>query len=513
MNKYFILVFCSSIAALFLLVYPGINRIDQPLEELPKPNILFIFTDDQSYSSVNKLGNKDVSTPNMDILVKNGISFSNAYIMGGSSPAICSPSRAMLFSGLTLWNLENQGMYGFEISEKYRTLPQVFRENGYTTFATGKNEPGRKGHFARSFSQGDKILFRGMTGSQYELPLSPFSPEGDYSPAKEEIHTGVHSAELYANAAIRFLENQRESEEPFFAYVAFQTPHDPRQAPEEFLDMYEPEEMELPASFLPEHPFDNGMLRIRDENLAGFPRQAQEIKRHIAEYYAMVSHDDWQIGRILDALEKSGKYENTLIVLASDNGLAVGKHGLIGKQNVYEHSIRVPFVISGPGIPKGETRDQLCYIYDVYPTLCDLAGIRVPEEVQFKSLIPSIKDKGKMHRASLYYAFMSWQRSLRQNNYKLIEYAVEGKRFTQLFDLSKDREELNNLAGNPEYAKELERLRSMLKSESLRQNDGNSTSDFASNQGKKFWGIYENTEKSVYPTMDFSFSNPPLKKH
>ncbi|WP_198675289.1 sulfatase-like hydrolase/transferase [Pleomorphovibrio marinus] len=507
MKKYFILGFCSVVVALFLLVYPGISGIDQPLEELQKPNILFIFTDDQSYSSVNILGNEDVSTPNMDKLVKGGISFSNAYIMGGSSPAICSPSRAMLFSGLTLWNLENQGMYGFEISKKYRTLPQVFRENGYITFATGKNEPGRKGHFARSFSQGDKILFRGMTGSQYELPLCPFSPEGDYSPDKEEIHTGVHSAELYANAAIRFLENQRESEQPFFAYVAFQTPHDPRQAPEEFLDRYEPEEMELPASFLPEHPFDNGMLRIRDENLAGFPRQAQEIKRHIADYYAMVSHDDRQIGRILDALEKSGKYENTIIVFASDNGLAVGKHGLMGKQNVYEHSIRVPFVISGPGISKGETRDQLCYIYDVYPTLCDLAGIRVPDEVQFKSLIPSIKDKGKMHRAYLYFAFMSWQRSLRKNDYKLIEYAVEGKRFTQLFDLSKDREELNNLAANPEYTKVLENLRTMLKSESLRQNDGNSTSAFASNQGMEFWKIYENTEKSEFPTTDLT-QNP-----
>lgn len=376
--------------------------------------------------------------------------------------------------------------------------------NGYNTFATGKNEPGREGHFARSFSQGDKILFRGMTGSQYRLPLSPFSSEGDYSPEKEEIHTGVHSAEIYANAAIGFLENQSENEQPFFAYIAFQTPHDPRQAPEKFQEMYDSQEIELPVSFLPEHPFDNGMLRIRDENLAGFPRQSQEVKRHIADYYAMVSHDDMQIGRVLDALEKSGRYENTIIVFASDNGLAVGKHGLMGKQNLYEHSVRVPLVISGPGIPKGETREQLCYIYDLYPTLCELAGIQVPESVQFKSLNHIIEYKERSHREHLYFAFMSWQRSVRDRQYKLIEYCVNDKLITQLFDLLKDREELNNLAGDPKYNKELEKLRTVLKSERLWQNDGNSTSTFASSQGKAFWDIYENIENSEYPKMEFS---------
>ena len=144
-----------------------------------KPNILFLFTDDQQHDTIRALGNEAIITPSLDKLVKEGLTFKNAYIMGGTSPAVCSPSRASLFSGRTLWNLENQGKWGFEISDKYVTLPQVFKENGYTTFATGKVEPGKKGHFARSFSTGDKLLFKGMS-NQYNLPLHDFEEDGIY---------------------------------------------------------------------------------------------------------------------------------------------------------------------------------------------------------------------------------------------------------------------------------------------------------------------------------------------
>jgi len=130
MKKALVIIFISLTGILSLGSYSGLNSFPPPVKELKKPNILFIFTDDQSYTSVNSLGNEKIHTPNIDRLVERGVSFSNAYIMGGSSPAICSPSRAMLFSGLTLWNLENQGIYGFEISDKYKTLPQVFRNNG-----------------------------------------------------------------------------------------------------------------------------------------------------------------------------------------------------------------------------------------------------------------------------------------------------------------------------------------------------------------------------------------------
>jgi arylsulfatase A-like enzyme len=463
------------------------------------PNVLFLFTDDQRHDTIHALGNKFIHTPHTDKIVKSGVAFKNAYIMGGSSPAVCSPSRASLFSGLTLWNLENQGLWGFEISEKYKTMPQVFRENGYVTFATGKNEPGQKGHFARSFSAGDKILFRGMTRNQYRLPLFPFSPEGDYSSKKAKLHEGKHSSEVYADACIRFLEDHKASDQPFFAYVSFQTPHDPRQSPEKYRSMYSGKDLPLPPSFQPEHPFDNGMLKIRDEMLEKFPRQAEKVKEHIADYYAMITHTDAQIGRILKILEETGKMEDTIIVFTSDNGLAVGRHGLMGKQNVYDHSVHVPLVISGPGIPKGEIRDQLCYIYDLYPTLCERAGLEVPKEVQFRSFNSVLNNPQDKHREHLYFAFMSWQRAIQKDQFKLIEYCVNGRRTTQLYDLTEDPHETRNLAGDPKSSQTLNQLRTLLQEERRSLNDGNSPYDFTSKQGKDFWSLYESVKESETP--------------
>jgi len=456
-----------------------------------RPNVLFLFTDDQRDDTINALGNKFIQTPNIDRLVRSGVAFTNAYIMGGSSPAVCSPSRASLFSGRTLWNLENQGMWGFEISDKYKTLPQVFRESGYTTFATGKNEPGIKGHFNRSFSTGDKILFKGMTRSQYHMPLFSYSPSNDYSHKKSVMHTDKHSAEIYADACIKFIEGQEDISKPFFAYVAFQTPHDPRQSPKEFRAMYEDAKIKIPESFEPIHPFDNGMLKIRDEVLAPFPRTKAIVQKHIADYYATITHTDAQVGRIMESLKKSGKIKNTIVVFASDNGLAVGRHGLIGKQNVYDHSVHVPLIISGPGIAAGQVREQLCYIYDIYPTLCERAGLKTPETVQFKSLNEVINKAEAKHRDHLYFAFMSWQRSVRDKQYKLIEYCVDHERHTQLFDLVNDPMEINNLAKNPEYAAKLKTLRALLKQEAVKLNDGNVSFEFTDKQGKDFWKMYE----------------------
>ena len=454
------------------------------------PNILFLFTDDQRQDSIHAWGNEGIATPNMDRLAHDGLSFRNAYIMGGSSPAVCSPSRASLMTGRTLWNIECQGMWGFEISAKFKTLPQVFRESGYETFGTGKNEPGRAGAFARSFSSGDAILFKGMTRSQYKLPLHDFAPDGNYS-GKPTMHVGTHSAQVYADACIRFLKKQKHADKPFFAYVAFQTPHDPLNVPEDYLARHDPEKMKLWPPFYPEHPFDNGMLKIRDEKLEKFPRTEKAIRKHLAAYYALVEYTDMQIGRILKTLDDEGLTGNTLIVFSSDNGLAVGSHGLLGKQNIYEHSVRVPLIISGPGIPRGQERQQLCYIYDIYPTLCELMGLKTPDTVQYKSLKPLIHDAKAKHRDHLYFAFMEWQRAVRDSRYKLIEYCVNGDRHTQLFDLENDPAETKNLAADGKHGQVLAGLRKLLQSERVRLNDGNTPYKFSNAQGESFWKTYE----------------------
>ena len=462
-----------------------------PSHAAKQPNILFILSDDQQYDTIHALGDDDIQTPHIDSLVKDGTSFRNAYIMGGSSPGVCSPSRACLLTGRTLWNIENQSIWGYEISEKFKTLPEVFRENGYVTFATGKNHPGKSGQFHRAYTEGDKLLFSGTSKTKFRQFLYPFSPEGNYDRKSRIQYTGTHSTKTYTDACISFLKRHESDTQPFYAYVAYQAPHDPRESPPAFRKRYKDEEMKLPASFMPQHPFSTGADRDWDEKRVKWPRTESDIRRHIADYYALITTMDDQIGRILDTLKDMGKYENTIIVFASDNGLALGRHGLVGKQNIYEHSVRVPLIISGPGIAKGEARDQLCYLSDINPTLCELVGLPVPDTVQSKSLKPVLNDAAAVHRDHLYFAYMNWQRAVRDERFKLIEYCVEDQRHTQLFDLKNDPDELNNLVDDPSHSAQLAALRKRLRQDRVRLNDGNTPYEFANEQGKYFWSRYE----------------------
>ncbi|HUW17963.1 MAG TPA: sulfatase-like hydrolase/transferase [Sedimentisphaerales bacterium] len=420
------------------------------------PNILFLFTDDQRFDTIRALGNSEIITPNMDTLVRTGTTFTNAYIMGSTSGAVCMPSRAMLLTGRNLFDLVESGR---TIPDRHPTLPEILRRAGYVTFQTGKWHNGPEA-YARSFTAGANIFFGGMS-DHYKVPIHDFDPAGKYSKEARHYREGKHSSELFSDAAIEFLRGHK-TDRPFFMWVSYTAPHDPRTAPKEYHDMYDPGKIALPPSFMPEHPFDNGQMRIRDEQLAPWPRTPQEIRRHIADYYAMITHVDAQIGRVLDALKETGRADNTIIAFSGDNGLAVGRHGLLGKQNLYEHSIHVPLIISGPDIPEGQRRDGFCYLHDIYPTLCGLAGVPVPDSVKSKSLLPLITGQKSSVRDTLFFAYKDIQRSVRDDRYKLIQYCVEGTRTTQLFDLQTDPAELKNLARDPKYASHLYRLHAEL---------------------------------------------------
>ena len=418
-------------------------------------NVLFFFTDDQRFDTIAALGNDKIITPNMDSLVRSGTTFTNAYIMGSMSGAVCVPSRAMLMSGRTLFGLEGTGKI---IPERHITMPEAFRKAGYTTFHTGKWHQDKK-TLTRCFSSGGKIFFGGMD-NHWKIAVNDFDPTGNY-PEKRQYRGDKHSSELFSDAAIRFLQDYKGNE-PFFVYIAYTAPHDPRQAPEKYTRMYKPEEIDFPKNFLPEHPFDNGEMKIRDEKLAGWPRTPEEIRKHIADYYAIITHLDAQIGRVLRMLNETGLDKNTIIVFAGDNGLALGRHGLMGKQNLYEHSVHVPFIINGPNIPEGKKIDEFCYLLDIFPTLCELTGMLIPESVQGGSLVPLIQGRKSKIRESVFFAYKDVQRGVRDKRYKLIEYKVEDKRTTQLFNLESDPFELENFAGNPAYEAQLKHLRSEL---------------------------------------------------
>ena len=444
--------------------------------ETKRPNIIFLLADDERNNTLKALGNAEVITPNLDKLVEGGTTFSNGYIMGAMNGAVCSPSRAMLMTGRTLFNIDPTGN---SIDPAHTTMPKALENAGYHTFHIGKWHNGRPA-FINSFTDGSKIFFGGMH-SQYNVPTYEYDAGGDYSEAKMNTPSEKHSSELYADAGVEFL-NTYDDEKPFFMYLAFQAPHDPRQMPKEYLDMYDTTNISLPKNFMPEHPFDNGEIDIRDEWLAGYPRTRPEIKANIAAYYAMITHLDAQIGRVFKALEDKGMMENTIIVFSGDNGLAVGQHGLMGKQNLYEHSVNVPLVFKGPGIPKGKTNDNFAYLFDIYPTLVDIAGIDVPETVMGQSLLPSIKDPSIKTRENMFFAYKNFQRAARNGNWKIIKYNVGDKITTQLFDLEKDALEMDNLADNSDYSKELERMTKILEEQMAANND-------AATLGEKGWGV------------------------
>ena len=462
-----------------------------------KPNIVFFFTDDQRFDTIAALGNAEISTPNIDRLVRNGTSFTHAHIPCGTSAAVCMPSRAMMNTGRALFHIQGEGQ---KIPLDHTKIGQALRKNGYHTFGTGKWHNGNES-FNRSFDAGAEIFFGGMA-DHWNVPAYDYDPTGEYAatlpyvidPFKsaetaerrgDHITAGKHSSEMVCEAATDFIAGY-DGDAPFYAYISFLAPHDPRTMPKRFLDMYDQNDMSLPPNFMGGHSFDNGDLHVRDEMLAGFPRAPEETKRHIAEYYAMITHLDDELGKVYDALEKKGVLENTIIIFAGDNGLALGQHGLFGKQNCYDHSVRVPLIFSGPSVPSGKRSDVLVYLFDIFPTVCDLVDIERPESVEGASLAEIIRGSGEKVRDSLYFAFCHWQRAVRRGDCKLIEYVVDGKlSMTQLFDLKNDPWELNNLAFEPSHSLKLREMRDEL----FRLCDV--WDDLDSPSGKIFWKGYK----------------------
>ncbi|WP_049903340.1 sulfatase-like hydrolase/transferase [Halococcus agarilyticus] len=447
------------------------------------PNVLLIVADDQRFDTIGALGNERIATPTLDALVREGCSFTHHTNTGADGGAVCVPARSMLLSGHSLFQLEGPG----GMTRSHPTLPEAFGRSGYRTFGTGKWHNGHEA-FDRCFDEGRNVFFGGM-GNHWNVPVTDrhpgkehpqskptrgFTGTGSVWPRHERYDghaSGTHSSELFADTTIDFLEEHRRTgnERPFFAYVATMAPHDPRTCPGEFLAMYDHDEIPLPENFAPEHPFDIGW-RGRDERLEDHPREPEKIRRHIADYYAMITHLDAQLGRVFDTLERIGEREHTIVVFTADHGLAVGQHGLMGKQNLYDHSVRVPLVLAGPGVPGAERRETLSCHYDLFPTLCDLAGVDVPDEVEGGSLVPTFDSPDTTLREHVFLAYEDVQRAIRGERYKLIEYRT-GEGRTQLFDLESDPAETTNLAERDDHAAVRERLRERLRREQAAKSD------------------------------------------
>ena len=417
--------------------------------ETARPNVLFLFSDDQRADTIAALGNPHARTPNLDRLAAQGTAFTRAYCMGALQGAVCIPSRAMVLTGRTLFRIKGN-LAG------QTTWPEMFAQSGYATFMTGKWHNDAESA-VRVFQQG-QVIFVGGMGDPYKLSVQDISLEHKFVNERE---SGEHSVKLFADGAIAFLDAQKDRQQPFLCYVAFNAPHDPRVAPEPFHAKANADKPPLPPNFLPQHPFNSGALVGRDEELAPWPRTPEIVRQHLADYHASIEFLDQQIGRILDALAVSGRGENTIIVFASDHGLAIGSHGLFGKQNLYDHSMRAPLIIAGPGLPKGNAREALCYLLDVFPTLGELASINAPEGSEGRSLVPVLSGRETQARPDIFSAYTKVQRAIRDERWKLIVYPQVNK--TQLFDLQSDPNEMHDLSGNPQHAAEVPRLMALLR--------------------------------------------------
>jgi arylsulfatase A-like enzyme len=455
-----------------------------------KPNVVFILTDDQRFDAIGAAGSP-VRTPNIDALVERGTWFTHAHVAGGNSGAICMPSRAMIHTGRGLFELEESGR---SVPTEHRLLGELLQDAGYATFGTGKWHNGREA-FARSFTHGDEIFFGGMA-DHWNVPSYHYDPDGCYEAelpvidrpmetnevrwyGADHVTPGRHSSDLIADATVSFLSSYpRDPGSPYFIYSSFLAPHDPRSMPAEFLEHYPPAEIELPPNFTGGHPFDNGDLHIRDEMLASHPRDPDEVREHIAQYYAMIAHLDACVGRIVDAVTARGDLERTVFVFAGDNGLAVGQHGLLGKQNLYDHSSRVPLLFAGPGVETGKRRDDLCYLFDIPATIAGLAGVEVPATMTASR---DLLAHSAQRREHLYLAYKGFQRAIRTRTHKLIEYAVNGRHTVQLFNLESDPYELCDLSKQEASRGTLEQLTAAIEQE------GRASGDADSSWGREFW--------------------------
>ena len=461
-----------------------------------KHNILFIVTDDQKYQTIHAIDNPDIITPNLDKLVTSGSYFDNAYIPGGYVGAVCMPSRAMINSGRNLCELWGNGE---KIPEEHITLAESLRNNGYYTYGTGKWHNGTEA-FTRGFCSGDNIFFGGMW-DHWNVPVCDYDPTGKYDneidfvmdfhtsktpsgvPSRvhcDKFNPGVHSTQMVTNTVVDFI-NSYEDSKPFYVYSAYLAPHDPRTMPQKYLDLYDMDKLNLPPNVCDNH-FEYGVSTARDEQLGDLPRNEKAIRKELRSYYAMITHLDDEIGRIITALKEKGEYDNTIIVLCGDNGLAVGQHGLMGKQSCYEHSLKIPLLVAGPNIPKQRVQQNV-FLMDIYPTLMDICGFETPDSVTSKSFYKALIGEEFKGREQMYGLFKDLVRSYRDGDYKIIEFANVTRR-TMLFNIKNDPYETCDLSENAEYKEMLVQMREKLIANSkIYENEDNF-------MAKNYWDAY-----------------------
>lgn len=466
-----------------------------------RPNILFIIVDDQSPFDLKPYDpTSQLDAPNIERLAREGMVIENAYQMGAWSGAVCTASRHMVMSGRTVWHIPNKAgrKQNPHMGNKTlvpaglenNTLAAVFNRAGYDTMRTCKK------------------------GNSYAAANKQFSVVRDASKRGGTPETG---SAWHAEQVLDYLSEREASsdDDPFLIYFGFSHPHDTRDGTPELLAKYgatnhtdkehppalDSKQPPLPKNYLPAHPFHHGHPGLRDEEqVSGVwdRRDEATIRNEIGRQFACSENIDIQIGRVLDKLEAMGELDNTFVVYTSDHGMAIGRHGLQGKQNLYDHTWRVPMIVKGPGIAAGSRAEGNVYLLDTLATLCDMAGIDAPETNEGRSFHPILTGQESTSREVVYGVYTGGtkpgMRCVRKGDWKLIKYdCLDGTvRRTQLFNLRdnplefldahrlesvqfladcKPEPHQTNLAGHNEYSEKLAEMEAVLLAEMRRLDD------------------------------------------
>ncbi|MBM3865734.1 MAG: choline-sulfatase [Verrucomicrobia bacterium] len=439
------------------------------------PNVLLILADDLRPDAPGFAGGRDARTPHLDALARGGAVFPRA----ACSYPICHVSRSELLCGQLALGRPGQGAPGGPVAfdPSSPLLPSRLAAAGWHTVHAGKwhvsGTPAQRGfrETAGMFSGG------GAAGKPAAVERTPTGREvtgyrgWTFKDAagrpQPELGVGLtpETDRIITARAAEAIGRLRDR--PFFLHVNFTAPHDPLLAPPGSRRRPEPG---LPANFRAAPDFETGNARGRDERIVPAPRTPEAVRAERELYFRLVEEVDRNVGELLQALAAAGARERTLVLFSSDNGLALGSHGLMGKQNQYEHSFNVPLVLAGPGVPAGRRFAAQCYLRDLYPTLCDLLGLATPAGLDGRSLLPVLRgERTEIHEAVFGY-FTDTQRMIRTaDGWKLTWYPAIQR--TELFHLNGDPDELHDLAGEPAHAARLADLRTRLGAWQLQHRD------------------------------------------
>lgn len=454
-------------------------------QELKKPNILFIISDDLTTTALGAYGNEIAKTPVIDALAKESTVFTRAY----TQYPVCGPSRASFMFGYYPNATQTYGyVSGREnVGPDRPSLAELFKQNGYYTARVSKIyhmgvpidiENGSDGtddpaSWTEKFnSQGPEWKAAGEAELVQNNPDRSIERKGGnvMTIVKASGDDLAHSDGKTAEKASELIRKHRN--EPFFLAVGFVRPHVPFVAPANYFSPFPYEEIKLPEQV--ENDWDDiperGINYVTSVN--GEMNDVQKQKA-IAAYYASVSYMDTQVGKVLKTLEEEGLADNTIIVFTSDHGFHLDEHEFWMKVSLHEESVQVPMMIKMPGM-KPAFSNSFTEMLDLYPTLSEMAGLEYPKAIQGKSLVPILKNPAETVRDFAFSVSQGGKSFLiRNENYAFIQYDEDGGSGMELYDMKNDPKQFTNLASDPNYQEVVKKMQAILfkKLREVRNND------------------------------------------